>query len=276
MATDAQLGGGHFTAHGPHGSFSFGLDLGLAAAAHATLFGTGPSPSFTVGSFTKPVFSFGLNSSQLSTTIDLGAGVSLTLAFPTVNTNGSGGPGTISGTGISNDIVNLSGDLVAMASTALLGSDVTDFSAGPLSIDVLDLILGIGLDVVQKFDLNSSGLMPALTLEDGTVEPLTFGTPLTITNASSHDANHDGMIGFSLGLVPSATLTNNTSLGASMNAGITALALSVSHIGSFTAYKNARPSNSARSRRSTATRSRWAGSDRRPYRRPCKGCGRRQ
>jgi hypothetical protein len=238
MPTDAQLGGGHFTAHGPSGSFSFGLDLGLSASAHATLFGAGPSLSTSVGSFTHPVLSFSRNSTQLSTTIDLGAGVSLTLAFPNVNTNGSNAsPGTISGTGVSNDIVNLSGDLVAMVSTALVGSDVTDINVGPLSIDILDLILGIGLDAVQKFNLNTSGLVPVLTLEDGTVEPLTFGAPLTIANASSHDTNHDGQISFGLGLVPSATLTNNTSLGASMNASITALALSVSHIGSFTAFK---------------------------------------
>ena len=237
MPTDAQLGGGHFTAHGPSGSFSFGLDLGLAAAAHATIVGTGASFSTSIGSFTSPVYSKSLNSTQLSTTIDLGAGVSLTLAFPNVNTTGSGGPGTISGTGVSNDIVNLSGDLVAMASTAIFGSDVTDVSLGPLNVDILDLILGIGLDVVQKFDLNSSGLTPVLTLEDGTMEPLSFGAPLTIANASSHDSNHDGNIGFSLALVPTATLTNNTSLGASLNAGITALALSVSGIGSFTAFK---------------------------------------
>jgi hypothetical protein len=237
MPTEAQLSGGHFTAHGPSGSFTFGLDLGLQASAHATLFGTGPSPSVTVGSFTKPILGFSRNSSQLSTTLDLGAGFSLTLAFPNVNTSGSGGPGTISGTGTSNDIVNLSGDLVALASTIFFGSDVTDINLGILSIDVLDLILGVGLNVVQKFDLNSSGLVPALQLEDGTLEPLTFGTPLTIANASSHDSNHDGMIGFNLGLVPAATLTNNTSLGATANASITALALSVSHIGSFTAFK---------------------------------------
>jgi hypothetical protein len=239
MPTDAQLGGGHFTAHGPGGSFTFGLDFGLSASAHATVFGTGPSFSTTIGSFTHPVTSFGLNSSQLSTTISLPAGLSLTLAFPNVNTNGSNGsPGTISGTGVSNDFVNLSGDLIAMASDLIFDTDVTDLPLdGVGNIDLLDLIVGIGLDVVQKFDLNSSGLTPALMLEDGTVEPLTFGAPLTIQNASSHDANHDGNIGFSVGLVPNATLTNKTSLGVSANASITALALSVSHIGSFTAFK---------------------------------------
>jgi hypothetical protein len=244
MPTDAELGGGHFTAHGPSGSFTFGLDLGLKAAAHATLLGAGPSPNFTVGSFTSPVFSTGLNSTQLSHTFDLPGGFSLTLAFPNVNTNGSNGsPGTISGTGVSNDIVNFSADLVAVASDIIFHKDVTDASLalGDTtlgSIDVLDLILGIGLDVVQKFNLSTSGLVPVLKLEDGTLEPLSFGAPLTIPDASSHDIDHDGKISFSLGLVPSATLTNNTSLGASLNAGITALALSVSHIGSFTAYKN--------------------------------------
>jgi hypothetical protein len=240
MATDVQLGGGHFTAHGPTGSFTFGLDLGLSAAAHATLFGTGPSFNTKIGSFTKPVTSISLHSGQ-STTLPLPAGLSLTLAFPdAIVTNGSnGGPGTISGTGTSGDFVNLSGDLIAMASNIIFQTDVTDINLGILQIDLLDLIVGLGLNMVQKFDLNSSGLMPALVLEDGTAEPLfNFGAPLTIPNASVHDSNHDGMLGYSIGLVPAATLTNNTSLGATLNASITALAAHLNSVGSFTAFQH--------------------------------------
>jgi len=239
--TGVQLAGGHFTAHGPAGSFTFGLDFGLHATAHASVVGISTSFSTTIGSFTHPVTSFSLKSTQLSTSISLPAGLSLTLAFPNVNTNGSGGPGTISGTGTSNDFINLSGDLIAMASDLIFGSDVTDLSiGGVIDIDILDLIVGIGLNVVQKFDVNNTGLVPTMMLEDGTLEPLPtpFGSgTLTIPNVSTHDANHDGQIGFSIGLVPQATLTNNTSLGVTANAGITALALSVQSIGSFTAFK---------------------------------------
>jgi hypothetical protein len=239
--TEAQLGGGHFTAHGPSGSFTFGLDFGLSAAAHATLFGTGPSFSTSIGSFTKPVFGINLNSTQASTTISLPAGLSLTLGFPNVNTTGSNGsPGTISGTGTSNDFINLSGDLIAMASDIIFGTDVTDVDLGILQIDLLDIIVGAGLNVVQKFDLSSAGLMPMLTLEDGTPEP-TFsftGPLLTIQNASSHDLNHDGMLGYSIGLVPIATLTNNTSVGATLNASITVLAAHLDSVGSFTAFQH--------------------------------------
>jgi hypothetical protein len=240
MATDPQLGGGKFTAHGPSGSFTFGLDLGLAAAAHATLFGTGPSFSTSIGSFTKPVLGTNLNSStNVSVTIPLPAGLSLTLAFPNVTTIGSNGsPGTISQTGTSNDFINLSGDLVSMASNIIFGTDVTDVDLGILQIDLLDIIVGLGLNVVQKFDLNSSGLVPTMFLEDGTAEALTFGSPLTISNASSHDSNHDGQIGFAIGLVPAATLTNNTSVGATLNASITVLAAHLDSVGSFTAFQH--------------------------------------
>jgi len=239
--TDAQLGGGHFTAHGPGGSFSFGLDFGLTAKAKATIFGTTVfNLKTTLGPVTKPVFGLSLNSTQLRTTIPLPGGLSLTLAFPNVGTvNGSNpNPGTISQTGISNDFVNLSGDLIAMASNLIFGTDVTDIDFGVGSIDILDLILGVGLNVVQKFDLSSSGLMPTLFLEDGTFEPLMPGLPLTVPNASIHDTNQDGHIDLSLGLVPQATLTNNSSIGADLNASITALAISVSHLGSFTAFKH--------------------------------------
>jgi hypothetical protein len=239
--TDAQFGGGHFTAHGPSGSFSFGLDFGLSAKAKATIFGTTVFDlKTTIGSFTKPVFGLTLNSTQLSTTIPLPGGLLLTLAFPNVGTvNGSNpNPGTISGTGTSNDFVNISGDLIAMASNLIFGTDVTDIDFGVGNIDILDLILGVGLNVVQKFDLSSSGLMPALVLEDGTPEALMPGVPLTISTASIHDLNHDGKIDLSLGLVPQATLKNDTSVGSTLNASITALAISVSHIGSFTAFKH--------------------------------------
>jgi hypothetical protein len=239
MATDVQIGGGHFTAHGPSGSFTFGLDFGLSVGAHATLFGTGPSFHHTWGSFTKPVYAVDLNTGQ-STTLPLPGGLSLTLAFPNLTTTGSdGSPGTITGTGKSNDFVNLSGDLIAIASNILFGTDVTDIDLGILQIDILDLIVGIGLNVVQKFDINSSGLVPGLVLEDGTPEPLfNFGSPLTIPNASSHDLNSDGKIGFSIGLVPAASLTNDTSIGVTANGSITALALHLNSVGSVTAFKH--------------------------------------
>jgi VCBS repeat-containing protein len=249
-ATDAQLGGGHFTAHGPSGAYTFGVDLGLKFKAAATILGTGTSFKTTVGSFTKPVTGYKLNSNTAGKSITLpssgvGAGplASLNLAFPNVNTSGSNSsPGTISGTGTSNDMANLTGDLVELAK-GLFGSfplQLIDEMGPPeskVTTDILDVFLGIGSNLIQKFDLNSSGLVPALVLEDGTAEPLMFGVPLTILNASSHDQNQDGKIGMSLGLVPQATLTNNTSVGASMNASITAGVFDYKSLGPVTAYK---------------------------------------
>jgi hypothetical protein len=115
---------------------------------------------------------------------------------------------------------------------------VTDVDLGILQIDLLDIIVGLGLNVVQKFDLSSAGLQPVLTLEDGAQPAFSFTGGLTIQNASSHDSNHDGMLGYSLGLVPIATLTNNTSVGATLNASITVLAAHLDSVGSFTAFQH--------------------------------------
>jgi hypothetical protein len=46
------------------------------------------------------------------------------------------------------------------------------------------------------------------------------------------------MLGYSLGLVPIATLTNNTSVGATLNASITVLAAHLDSVGSFTAFQH--------------------------------------
>ena len=61
-ATDLQLKGGHFTAAGVTGAFNFGLDFGLQGSAKLTLAGTGLHKPFTVGSFTKPVYTWGVKS----------------------------------------------------------------------------------------------------------------------------------------------------------------------------------------------------------------------
>ena len=70
--------------------------------------------------------------------------------------------------------------------------------------------------MAQHFDLNSvlKDQDASIMLEDGTLLPFAFGSPLPIIpNASTHDADHDGQIGFALHLAPDATLHNETDLG---------------------------------------------------------------
>lgn len=244
VATDTELGGGQFTAHGPNGTLAVGLDLGFKGDAKATIAGFGPSTQVTFGSFTKPITGFSVKKSTTistgvhSTHVNIPGVGSLTVAFPTVNTTGSNSsPGTISGTGKSNDMVNFTGDILDIASALIGGGSFNDDffdKDGNQWADLLDLGMSIGLNLVQKFDLNSSGLTPAL-LVDGHPEPLSLdGTPLTIANASSLGSTPFDL---SLGLVPQATLTNKTSIGANMNVSITAGQVSFGILGSLTALK---------------------------------------
>jgi hypothetical protein len=239
VPSEMQLGGGTFTEHGPGGSLSFGIDLGLNASGHATLAGIGPSFSTgTIGSFTKPVFQKTITSATKAVDIPIGP-LTLTLAFPTVDVNGSNpAAGPISGKGTSQDAINLAVDLVALASLILTdgADDVTDFSVGPLSVDLLDILVGFGLNLVQSFDVSASGLTPTLTL--GTkddVIPFSLTNPTTITNVSGHGLNANGTVPFSVGVTPNGdvSLHNDTAIGANLTAELQALGLSIGPIGGF-------------------------------------------
>jgi hypothetical protein len=246
VATDAQLGSGRFTAHGPNGTFAAGLIAGFTGSvkgtlAETTLFNT----RVHFGSLTSPVKNLsGVPvgfSVKKSATLSTGGVDSaqvhipnvgtMMFAFPVVNTTGfNPSPGTISGTGTSNNMVSFTGDLLDLIAGLTTGSFNDDFydKDGNQFADLLDLAMTTGLHLVQKFDLNSSGLTPVL-LVDGTPEPISLdGTPLTIPNASSLGSTP---FVINLGLVPQATLTNNTSIGANMNVSITALQATIGSLG---------------------------------------------
>jgi Bacterial cadherin-like domain len=225
---DTALSGGHISTLGPNGSFSLDFVFDAMAKATITLSYVIGSTSASVGTALKttlPIVHF--NSTTAKTTIPIppnGPIATLTFAWPNVNTSGTGGPGTISSVGTSNPIVNLDLDLIALALAALgISPDPLKGSVLGVSYDLLSADISGGIDVQQKFDLNELGLTPTLTLEDGTVEPFTFGTPLLIPNASTHDSNSDGTLAMSLDLTPDANLHNNTSLAAQLGFGVTAL-----------------------------------------------------
>ena len=266
-ASDMLLGGGKFTAHGPTGTIKFGLDVGIKGSAKLTLFsGVSLGTSITFGSFTKPVYTLGLKSSAkfgslgfISSRVPIPKDIgTLTLAFPKVNTRGSNpNPGTISGTGTSNNIVNITGDLVQLVNSIapiLPGiSEIHTQGKAGSSLDFVSLkaLLSVGLALVQKFNLSSSGLegpgdtVPVLVLGDPgdqIFEPFTFGAPLTIPDASALVNPATGKIDISLALVPEAILTNNTSLQPNMKVALTVASVSFGalgiHVGPLTAYKN--------------------------------------
>jgi hypothetical protein len=225
---DTALAGGHISTLGPNGSFSLDFIFDAMANAKITLSYVLGTTNASVGTHLKttiPIVHF--NSTTAKTTIPIPPGdpiANLTFAWPNVNTSGTGGPGTISSVGTSNPIVNLDLDLIALALAALgISPDPLKGSILGVDYDLLSADVSGGIDVQQKFDLNELGLTPTLTLEDGTLEPFTFGMPLFIQNASTHDSNHDGTLAFSLSLTPDASLHNNTSLAAQLGFGVTAL-----------------------------------------------------
>ena len=249
-ASDIQLKGGHFTAAGVTGAFNFGLDFGLKGSAKLTLVGTGLKKTFPVGSFTKPVYtwgvkstakfgSFGLVSSRVPIPKDV---ATLSLGAPRVTTKGSNpntGSTMISGTGTSTNMVKLNADLVQLAENfGLPVPSIEKFTAaiegdkskGFISVTTLVAILSLSLDLIQKFDLTDSGGLTPTLLVDGHQEPLKLdGSPLTIHNASSLGPTP---FDISLGLVPTnPTVTNKTALGANGKVSMTALSFSVGAIG---------------------------------------------
>ena len=67
----------------------------------------------------------------------------------------------------------------------------------------------------QKFTLSIDDMSYLVTLEDGTQQTFTANGAggLLIANASSHDANGDGSIAYTLDIVPTAMFSNDTELG---------------------------------------------------------------
>jgi hypothetical protein len=219
--------GASFTTEGPGGSYS--LDFVFNASASAFLHNPIDDLDVSVGPLDLGFNIFSIDSATLTKTIDIPPGdpvATLTLNFPTVNTTGApSGPSTVHSDGTSPDIVNLDVDAIALALAAL------GITPNPLDlgfVTLLSLHVNGGINVLQHFDLSVLGLTPSLVLEDGTSEPFTFGSPLTIANASSHDVTGpggvpDGQIGVSLQLTPDATLRNETDLGFHVGADLNVL-----------------------------------------------------
>jgi hypothetical protein len=236
-ATDTALPGADFTAHGPGGNYELDFDFSLFAKVFGSFFGASTSATIPTIAAKFPILKLTALLSHVAT-IGLPPGsedpvAKLSFAWPNVTTTGSGGPGTISGDGVSNNnLVQANVDLVALALAAL------GITPNPLDlgfVDIASLNLFAGIDLTQHFDLKELGLTPTLTLEDGTVEPFSFGTPLTIANASSHDTNHDGNVAYTLSLTPDATLHNVTGLGG--DAGIELKLLDFETIGAIVDQK---------------------------------------
>ncbi len=208
-----------FETHGPGGSYSldFVFLAELTAFLHPVI---GPNLDITTGPLDFGFNLLDIDSAEFTKTIKLPPEpndiVTLTLNWPhsvgasTLETNGAPvDADTLHSDGTSVDIVNLDVDVIALA-LAVLGISPNPLDLG--FVDLVELNVNGGVALAQHFDLNSV-LDASLMLEDGTLVPFEFGSPLPIIpNVSSHDTNNSGTVDLGLHLTPDATLHNNTAL----------------------------------------------------------------
>lgn len=214
--------GGFFTTVGPTGSYNLDFLFNLNVDPYVHIGGV-PVPGLDPLGFDVTVPILHVDTGD-SFDIDLlpapGPHVAtLTVAFPQVDATShpyDPAGGIISGGGLSNDIVHLNLDLVDLAFAALGMPNPLDLGI----VDILSLNIFGGINVGQTFDLAALGLSAQLKFENGAVQAFNFGTDFMLDNASSYDANHDGVIQFDLELIPDATLRNQTDLLFHVGAGL--------------------------------------------------------
>jgi hypothetical protein len=231
--TATGLPGGQISSTGPNGNLELDFIFNAMAKyfAKATAFGTTvANPHGTLGPYKTTLTIVKLDSSKLSTSIPIPPGdpiATLTFAWPQLNTTPTGSaPGSASSAGTSNPIADFKLDLVALALAALgINPDPLDFSVAGLTVDLLSLDAGFGIDTQQQLNLNAIGLDPMLTVGTGAtaqMEPLNFnGAPTVIHDVSSLGLTN-GAVPLSLALTPQdPTLQNITSLGGKLDFGLT-------------------------------------------------------
>ncbi len=144
-----------------------------------------------------------------------GGSLVASIAWPDIDVSGGQ-----TGSGASNPFFTATVDVDDVVFTALLGAGnaMDEFEDDPTDFEMLDLDIIGGLKLLQDFALGLGAQSIQLRLEDHTVQQLTWGSPMTIANASSHDADNNGVIDFSFEFAPAVTLNNNTDLGVDLGA----------------------------------------------------------
>ena len=209
---------GSFETMGPEGHLKIDALLSYLLEAH-------------IGGWSVPDADFGpyqddrdwsivdLDTASDAYTLPILPGLELTAEWPHISVDND--PGTLSGSGFSNDMLALNLDIdqliaeIFLAGANPLDSDPTTED----NFEIADLDLVGGLRLLQDFAIGlGSGQTVDLVLEDSTHIPLTVGTGLWITNASSHDLDHNGVVTFSFDLDPDVQLTNSTSIDIDLSA----------------------------------------------------------
>ena len=253
--TGAVLSGASFVTQGPEGTYEldFVWDVFLHAFAGVDIdFGSIDFDPLGIIPGDQTLDLGGVNE-QVDVTVNLGAGsidlldldsdtLSGTIPFPPplddsavnfdwpdISTAGAFPPEPIVASGSSNNFVELELDVDELITVAL-GLPVNplhpvDFSAGPFfaDIDLLDVDVVGGLNLLQHFALDLGELTGVLEFENGAPVLFTIGDSLLISNAAQRDADHDGLVEFAFNVVPTAMLSNETDLGFNIGAEIALL-----------------------------------------------------
>lgn len=203
-----------FTTTGPEGHFILDFIFEASASLHASLLWVDLYNDGFNANWSENIFD--IDSSDPAQVYQLLGGlVDVGFEWPHLSVTG----GT-SGSGTSNDFLFMTLDVDQLANY-LLGGSLAFIDAEPTNPDnfeLIDLDITGGLNFIQEFELGLGSTSTSLVLEDGTVVPLTFGTPVTITNVSSHDVVDDGVVDMSFDLDPNVTLANETILGGNLDA----------------------------------------------------------
>jgi hypothetical protein len=218
----AVVTGGSFQTFGPSGSYVLDAIFNYALTGDVTvdlgILGSYELIDFDVSDNNQTNI-LNVTSDDLEVELPLPPPLEGSVAWPNIDTTGSlTGSSEFTSDGASNNFLTLGLDVdQALADIFLGGVNPFDlgFDIGVIdgSLELLDLDLNGGLNILQQFSLLVNQLDATMVFEDGSAETLDFGTPIMLSNASNLDANHDGTIAFTLQLTPDASLTNDTDLG---------------------------------------------------------------
>lgn len=206
--------GAHFQTTGPDGHVNVDSVLSLNGHVFAELATVDLINEIFNLSYSQNLFSMvsGLADKDVN---QFNGSLVFSAAWPTIDVAGGQ-----TGSGASNPFFTVTLDVDDVLFTALWGAErfMDEFEDDPTSYEPLDLDIIGSLKLLQDFALDLGSQSVLLRLEDDTVQTMTWGSPMMIANASSHDANHDGTIDFSFEFAPAVTLSNDTALGIDLGA----------------------------------------------------------
>ena len=197
ISSSQLLTGGDFTTQGPEGSykldFIFNYDFHVALTYDIGVDSGDIISASDSSNNTLPIIN--INSADAATTFTFPPpldSLSLDLAWPHITTAGSSSSppaGEFTGTGASNNILQLNLDVDQVLSEILLGGvDPFDigFDIGFVwgNLELADLDIFGGLNVLQTFVMQAQGFTGTLHFENGVDQPFTFGSDILLQNAS--------------------------------------------------------------------------------------------